>query len=58
MNGGPYDGTESGTAAMLYAGAVTGVLLRGTTWVLRAFTIGPVLGLVDTVAGGWPGWPC
>ena len=53
MNGAHHDGTEPGTAAMLYAGAVTGVLLRGTTWVLSAFTIGPVLGLVDTVAGGF-----
>ena len=51
MDPGQHDGTEPGTAAMLYAGAVTGVLLRGGTWVLSAFTIGPVLGLVDTLAG-------
>jgi hypothetical protein len=53
MNAGQYDGTEPGTAAMLYGGAITGVLLRGTTWVLSAFTIGPVLGMIDTVAGGF-----
>ncbi len=47
------DGTEAGTAAMLYAGAVTGVLLRGTVWVLSAFTAGPVLGFLDTAAVAW-----
>jgi hypothetical protein len=51
MNAGQHDGTEPGTAAMLYAGAVAGVLLRGTTWVLSAFTVGPVLGMIDTFAG-------
>jgi predicted transporter len=51
MDGGQRDGTEAGTAAMLYAGAITGVALRGTTWVLSAFTIGPLLGLADTLAG-------
>ena len=47
------DGTEAGTAAMLYAGAITGVLLRGTVWVLSAFTAGPVLGFLDTAAVAW-----
>jgi hypothetical protein len=51
MDAGQHDGTEPGTAAMLYAGAIIGVLLRGATWVLSAFTLGPVLGIVDTVAG-------
>jgi hypothetical protein len=51
MDGGQHDGTEAGTAAMLYAGAIIGVALRGTTWVLSAFTVGPVLGMVDTLAG-------
>jgi len=53
MDRGQRDGTEPGTAAMLYTGAVVGVLLRGTTWVLSAFTIGPLLGMIDTVAGAW-----
>jgi hypothetical protein len=47
------DGTEAGTAAMLYAGAVSGVVLRGTIWVLSAFTVGPVLGFLDTLAVAW-----
>jgi len=47
------DGTEAGTAAMLYAGAIAGVLLRGTIWVLSAFTAGPVLGFVDSAAVAW-----
>jgi hypothetical protein len=51
MEAGQRDGTEAGTAAMLYAGAVTGVLLRGTTWVLSAFMIGPLLGPIDMLAG-------
>lgn len=51
MNAGQHDGTEPGTAAMLYAGAIAGVVLRGSTWVLSAFTVGPVLGMIDTVAG-------
>ncbi|MEU8608245.1 hypothetical protein AB0C29_09610 [Actinoplanes sp. NPDC048791] len=51
MDAGQHDGTEPGTAAMLYAGAIVGVLLRGATWVLSSFTLGPVLGIVDTVAG-------
>jgi hypothetical protein len=50
---GQRDGTEAGTAAMLYAGAVTGVLLRGAIWVLSAFTAGPVLGFLDTAAVAW-----
>jgi hypothetical protein len=53
MDGGQRDGTEAGTAAMLYAGAIIGVALRGTTWVLSAFTIGPLLGMVDTLAGAF-----
>jgi hypothetical protein len=53
MEGGQHDGTEAGTAAMLYAGAIAGVALRGTTWVLSAFTVGPLLGMVDTLAGGF-----
>jgi heme/copper-type cytochrome/quinol oxidase subunit 4 len=47
------DGTEAGTAAMLYAGAITGVLLRGAVWVFSAFTAGPVLGFLDTAAVAW-----
>jgi hypothetical protein len=47
------DGTEAGTAAMLYAGAIAGVLLRGATWVLSAFAAGPVLGLLDSAAVAW-----
>ena len=47
------DGTEAGTAAMLFTGAVAGVLLRGTTWFLSAATIGPVLGFLDTLAASW-----
>ncbi len=47
------DGTEAGTAAMLYAGAIAGVVLRGTVWVLSAFTAGPVLGFLDTAAVAW-----
>lgn len=53
MGDGQRDGTEAGTAAMLYAGAVAGVLLRGTIWVLSAFTVGPVLGFADTAAVAW-----
>jgi hypothetical protein len=45
------DGSEPGTAALLWTGAIVGVLLRGTTWVLSAFTVGPVLGMIDFVAG-------
>lgn len=37
---------------MLYAGAIVGVLLRGTTWVLSAFTVGPLLGMIDTIVSG------
>jgi hypothetical protein len=51
MDRGQRDGTEPGTAAMLYIGAIAGVVLRGGTWVASAFTLGPVLGIVDTVAG-------
>lgn len=51
MDAGQRDGTEAGTAGMLYAGAVIGVLLRGTTWVLSAFMIGPLLGAIDLFAG-------
>lgn len=47
------DGTEAGTAAMLFAGAIIGVLLRGTVWVLSAFTAGPILGFLDAFAVGW-----
>ena len=36
---------------MLYAGAIVGVLLRGTTWVLSGLTVGPLLGVIDTLAG-------
>jgi hypothetical protein len=53
MDGGQHDGTEAGTAAMLYAGAIIGVLLRGTTWVLSAFTVGPLLGMADLLATGF-----
>ncbi|GAA3343263.1 hypothetical protein GCM10020358_81380 [Amorphoplanes nipponensis] len=53
MDSGQRDGSEPGTAAMLYAGAVAGVLLRGTTWVLSGLTVGPLLGVMDTLAGGW-----
>ena len=38
---------------MLYTGAIVGVVLRAATWVLSAFTIGPVLGLIDTVASAF-----
>lgn len=41
------DGSELGTAGMLFTGAVVGVLLRGATWVLTAFVVGPVFGLFD-----------
>ena len=51
MDAGQRDGTEAGTAAMLYAGAIVGVVLRATTWVLSSFTIGPVLGVADLLAG-------
>jgi hypothetical protein len=51
MDAGQRDGTEAGTAAMLYAGAIAGVALRGTTWVLSMFTVGPLLGMIDTLAG-------
>src|SRR5690349_8782546 len=44
------DGSEPGTAALLWTGAIVGVLLRGTTWVLSAFTVGPVLGMIDFLA--------
>jgi hypothetical protein len=44
------DGSEPGTAALLWTGAVVGVLLRATTWVLSAFTVGPVLGMIDFMA--------
>jgi hypothetical protein len=47
------DGSEAGTAAMLWGGAVVGVGLRGTTWVMTAFTVGPVLGFLDTAAESW-----
>lgn len=50
---GQRDGTEAGTAAMLYAGAVCGVLLRGAIWVLSALTAGPVLGFLDQAALAW-----
>jgi hypothetical protein len=53
MDAGQRDGTEAGTAAMLYAGAIVGVVLRAATWVLSAFTIGPLLGMVDLVAGAF-----
>ena len=49
------DGTEAGTAAMLFTGAIAGVLLRGATWFLSAGTIGPVLGFLDTAAVSWSG---
>jgi hypothetical protein len=39
---GEHAGTEPGTAAMLYGGAIAGVLLRGTTWVLTARSRLPV----------------
>src|SRR5689334_8102490 len=50
-----YEGTEAGTAAMLYAGAITGVLLRGATWLFSGLTVGPVLGVLDLLAGGYSG---
>jgi hypothetical protein len=53
MIDGQRDGSEAGTPGMLCGGAVAGVLLRGTTWVLSAFTIGPILGFLDLLAGGW-----
>jgi hypothetical protein len=49
------DGSEPGTAALLWTGAIVGVLLRGTTWVLSAFTVGPVLGLADTLTSDLTG---
>ena len=50
---GQRDGTEPGTAAMLLAGTVAGVLLRGAVWVLSDFSAGPVLGFLDTAAVAW-----
>lgn len=47
------DGSEPGTALLLWTGAVVGVLLRGATWVLSAFTVGPVLGVADLAADGF-----
>jgi len=49
------DGTEAGTAAMLFTGSIASVLLRGATWFLSAATIGPVLGFLDTLAVSWIG---
>lgn len=48
------DGATS-AATMLWAGAATGVALRGTTWVLSSLTIGPIFGFLDLVAAGWIG---
>jgi hypothetical protein len=43
----------AGTAAMLYAGAIIGVVLRAATWICTSFTVGPLLGLADLLAGDW-----
>src|SRR5690349_1037072 len=53
MHQGQHDGTEAGAATMLYIGAIVGVLLRGATWVFSSLTIGPLLGVIDTLAGDY-----
>lgn len=42
-------------AAMLWGGAVVAVVLRGAVWVYSGFTLGPVLGFADTLAGLFAG---
>src|SRR4051812_11586533 len=44
------DGSEPGTFALLGIGAILGVLLRGVTWMLSSFTVGPLFGLADLAA--------
>ena len=49
-----HEGT-AGAATMLWAGAATGVALRGTIWVLSSLTIGPIFGFLDLVAASYIG---